>query len=148
MNAVASTLERLRELGYEIALESPDGIRYRYQGEGEAPEEAVPLLEELRAWKPEALALLVDVEWEETRERERLDAAYDAADTAACTVPSWADAWTWARSERLDLVDAVDVALDAIDAAFRTKDTVANARACRALVEAVRAVASAYKETT
>jgi len=149
MTAVSATIDRLREMGYELELDPPAAIRFRFVGSGDPPHEAAALLGELQRHKPEALELLAEgLEWNESGEQARLDRAYDSCDRLARTVPSWSDAWTWCRAERPDLGDAVDAALDAIDDAFRAEDTAASMEACRALVEAVRAVAAQYRSAS
>jgi len=147
LTAVAEILDTLRDRGFQLVAEPPN-IHVKHPDRREL-DRARALLDELRACKVEALKLLAEGEtWDEGRERGRLDGAYDSCDRIACTVTSWSDAWTWARAERTDLVEAVDAALDAIDDAFRAENTTASAEACRQLVEAVRGAADAYLEQT
>lgn len=47
----------LKNLGYSIALDG-ENIRLRYLGAGRQPSEAMPLIEELKARKPEAVEFL------------------------------------------------------------------------------------------
>jgi len=147
LTAVAEILDTLRDRGFQLVAEPPN-IHVKHPDRREL-DRARALLDELRACKVEALKLLAEGEtWDEGRERGRLDGAYDTCDEIAHTVPSWSDAWTWCRAERMDLVDEVDVAFDAIDDAFRAENTTASAEACRSLVAAVRAVADAYLQAT
>jgi len=97
--SVAETIRTLRDRGFDIRADPPN-IHVRHPDRREL-DRARALLDELRARKVEALKLLAEgLDWDEPGERARLDRAYDEADAIACTVPSWADCWTWCRPRR------------------------------------------------
>jgi hypothetical protein len=138
---VEAILDRLQGLGVEVIPKPPSSIRLRYSRGPELPDEARPLIEALRGQKETALATLM--RWDETREREKLEVAFDWADAEPRQrgIP-WADAW---EDRPPELGDAMNQALDAIDDAWEHQDPAALVAALEGFRRVVTAILNAYE---
>jgi hypothetical protein len=143
MTIAVEIIDGLRELGVEIIPNYPT-IRLRYPKGPQPPDEARPLIEALRSCKAEVLDALTH--WDEGRESERLNAAFDWADAESGRRRiAWDRAW---EARPVELGGSIDQAFDAINEAWGHRDPTAHAAALEHFRLTIAAILDAYQTRT
>ena len=137
MNAV----HELERLGFELIPEPPEHIRVRWPS-GPKPNEAPPLIEELRQNKATVLEELST--WNEHRAKQRQRHAFDWADQVT---PPGCWAWLLDNGHRR-LQDELDVTFDEADNAFMQRDVGAVSRALGRFRRVVMQAVDTFKIAT
>jgi len=138
---MTSAVAKLERLGFELIPEPPEHIRVRWPS-GPEPDEAPPLIEELRQNKATVLEELST--WNEHRAKQRQRHAFDWADQVT---PPGCWAWLLANGYRR-LQDELDITFDEVNQAFAHRDVEALSQALSRFRHVVEQAVSAYKIAT